>query len=164
MKKFIITLLIVTLTALSAFAAPKWEKTDFNVYIKENPKTYVMKKAFGRWQSITNGLVRFKYVSGENDADITVEFVENLPGMAVGLCTNTYSDGTIKKSKLKLARQNKFKALLTDDEYYRIMLHEIGHAFGLGHSTKLNSIMRTNTMEITNISLDDRKDLEELYK
>ena len=150
--------------AMSVNASPRWEKKSYNVYIKDNPKTYVMKKAFNRWQSITNKDFTFTYVTTPENADITSDFVTDLPGMAVGVCHTNYKGDKIVKADIELAEKNKYKSILTDDEYFRIMLHEIGHALGLPHSTSLNSIMRTNTMEITNISIEDKKDLEELYR
>ena len=122
-----------------------------------------MEKAFKKWQTATKKEITFEIVNNSNVADITVEFVETLPGLAVGLCMNDYDEKYITKSVILLAKKNKFKSILTNDEYYRIMLHEIGHALGLKHSTHLNSIMRPNTIEITDISLDDKKDFRELY-
>lgn len=163
MKNFLIALFITFLLTSSAYAAQRWEKDTLNVYIIENAKEYIMKKAFTKWQSASRERIKFKYVQNEDNADIVVEYVENLPGMVVGLCTNNYSNEEIIYSKIYLARKNNVKAILTNDEYYRIMLHEIGHALGLEHSQNNNSIMRENAMEITDISLSDRKTFQELY-
>lgn len=128
-----------------------------------------MKKAFGRWQSATNKFVTFTFVDSPDNADITADFVEQLPGKAVGVCKTSYSYRTgqetiITKAEINLANKNMYERILTDDEYYRVMLHEIGHALGLPHSEKLNSIMKPYSNQIINISIDDRKALKELYK
>lgn len=169
MKKFLIIVLILVLSPLSTYADLRWEKTDFTVYITQNPKMYIMKKAFGRWQSATNRFVTFKFVDNPNNADMSADFVEQLPGQAVGICRTEYKTLAgepveILKADIQLANKNLYKRILTDDEYYRVMLHEIGHALGLPHSEKLNSIMKQYSNEIINISIDDRKALKELYK
>lgn len=169
MKKIILTLFVILLASLSACADIRWEKTNFNVYITKNPKIYIMKKAFGRWQSATNKFVTFTFVDSPDNADITADFVEQLPGKALGICKTRYlhrkgHETIITKAEINLANKNMYERILTDDEYYRVMLHEIGHALGLPHSEKLNSIMKPYSNQIINISIDDRKALKELYK
>lgn len=163
MKKILITLIALAFSVNIA-AAASWSKRSFNVYIETNPKLYIMKKAFGRWQSATNKFVKFDFTNNVQNADITCDFTEKLEGMAVGVTQNTYLGDKIIHSKISLANKTLYNRILTDDEYYRIMLHEIGHALGLPHSTKLNSIMRETTNEITNINFEDIKDLKQLYQ
>lgn len=163
MKKLLLFIFSFIILCQSGAYAARWEKETLNVYIIENSKEYIMKKAFTKWQSASAQRIKFNYVKNEEQADIIVEYVENLPGMVVGLCTNNYNGATIIHSKIDLARKNLYKSILTNDEYYRIMLHEIGHALGLEHTNDQNSIMRENTMEITDISLRDRKTFQALY-
>lgn len=163
MKNYLITLIILAFTINSASAAI-WNKRSFNVYIVTNPKSYIMKKAFGRWQSATNKFVQFNFVDNPQQADITCLYVEKLEGLAVGLNQNSTLGDKIVDSKVYLANKTLYNRILTDDEYYRIMLHEIGHALGLPHSKNLNSIMRESTNEITNINIDDIKELKKLYQ
>ena len=170
MKKIFVLMLFLMFSSVitAGETMPRWDDTDFTVYITKNPKSYIMKKAFNRWQQITNDFVTFTYVDNAEAADITSDFVEHIPGNAVGICWTKYQRGNdnvkIIKATINLANKTKYERILTDDEYYRVMLHEIGHAIGLPHTTSNNSIMRPISDEITNISIDDRKTLEELYK
>lgn len=169
MKNLIIVFLVMLLTSMSAIAQPKWLKRNYNVYITDNPRAYIMQKAFKKWQLSTNKFVTFNFVESEENADITADFVEELPGRAVGICYTQYvtpedTPTYINKAKIHLARRNLYERILTNDEYYRVMLHEIGHALGLPHSEDANSIMKPYSNQIINISISDRKNLEDLYK
>ncbi len=145
--------------------APHWEKMPIRVYIEDNPKEYIMKKAFNKWKTASNGLVSFEFVSSPAQADISVEFTNNLDGTAVGLCSyGGVVNGYFTKNTIYLARsESTFNRVLTTNEYYRIMLHEIGHALGLPHSDNVSSIMKPTTTQILTITKDDLKDLRKLY-
>ena len=162
---FIITAFIFINQIQSGICAPHWKKMPIRVYIEDNPKEYIMKKAFNKWKTASNGLVSFEFVSSPAQADISVEFTNNLDGTAVGLCSyGGVVNGYFTKNTIYLARsESTFNRVLTTNEYYRIMLHEIGHALGLPHSDNVSSIMKPTTTQILTITKDDLKDLRKLY-
>lgn len=170
MKKILLLMLpgvfMITMQAAMAITGPHWGKMPIKVYIEKNPEEYTMKKAFNKWASASNGTVNFIFVKNASMADITVEFTDNLEGQAVGLCSyGAISNGYFTKNTIYLARsEGTFNRVLTTNEYYRIMLHEIGHAIGLPHSDNVSSIMKPTTTQILTITKDDLKELRELYK
>lgn len=165
LKGFLLLFIVFLFAANSVFAS-RWQNMPIKVFIEENPKEYIMKKAFNKWESASNGLVSFEYVKSASLADINVEFTPKLDGKTVGLCSyNGTVNGYFTKNTIYLARnENTFNRVLTTNEYYRIMLHEIGHAIGLPHSENVSSIMKPTTTQILTITKDDLKDLRELYK
>lgn len=159
MKKFLIILLFLISTNV-VFSAeyPRWVAQPIYVYVPEYGNfTQLMKKAFSTWQNQSKNLVRFSFVNSSSSAQIHVEFVDFVTncsghGHAVG-CTqlatrgkNYYKsvvtigtkeyarvyDGLLYTSKLQYRKENNI---------YGVMLHEIGHALGLGHSDDNQSIM-----------------------
>lgn len=165
LKKFLLLFIVILLSVNTAYAG-RWKTMPIRVYIEENPKEYIMKKAFKKWESASNEVVSFVFVKSASQADINVEFTPKLDGKTVGLCHyGDTIDGYFTKNTIYLARnENTFNRVLTTNEYYRIMLHEIGHAIGLPHSDNVSSIMKPTTTQILTITKDDLKDLRELYK
>lgn len=171
MKKFLIlflTLLVTTGTCLAHTPLGKWEKRELKVYIEENRNAYLMKKAFGSWESSTNKLFEFEYVNKEEDADIAVLFVDTCNETvekAVGL-TYPYTDmnGRFMKAKIEIAKYpEKGKLKLQNIDLAKIMKHEIGHALGLGHVDIPYSIMNPTVDKCLDITKEDIKLIKELY-
>ena len=164
MKKILMLFVIFILTISSAFALskPRWENRPIKVYIPGNSYTSkIMKNAFLQWQTRTDSAVWFTFLNDnkQNEADITVIFVENNTycgnSSAIG-CTHTRTDDNGYYTHNDIYIAYKFVHELVGDDgtvarktyaisapqIYRIMLHEIGHAIGINqHSNKPNSIM-----------------------
>lgn len=172
MKKILILFVVVVLSVTSVFALskPRWEERPIKVYIPGNSYTSkIMKNAFLQWQTRTNSAVWFAFLTAErqNEADITVHFVENNTycgdASAIG-CTHSMAkpDGFYVHNDIYIAY--KFVQELVGDngvvarktypipapQLYRVMLHETGHAIGITmHSSNPKSIMYAYSLEDT---------------
>ena len=142
-----------------------WTKpTKIMTYIpKEHKYTAKFKRACAEWSRLTKDGIIFKYVATEKEAQLRVYFVKQIPAelkqdSAAGVTRSRFStDGKLIYSEIWIADYVKQKKL-SDDEVYTSMLHELGHAIGLGHSNNPKSIMyptteHTKTMEISNEDL-----------
>lgn len=173
MKKILVLFCVFILTVTSTFALskPRWEVRPIKVYIPGKSYTsQIMKNAFLQWQTRTNSAVLFTFLNdaSQNEADITVHFVENNTycgdAAAIG-CTHmsTKPDGFFAHNDIYIAY--KFvqdyvgpNGVVTKKVYpipapqlYRVMLHETGHAIGINtHSTNPKSIMYAYSLEDTN--------------
>jgi Matrixin len=131
-----------------------WTATQFpiNVYVQESSSRYykpVFKKyvpyAFNVWRK-ADDRINYKIVSNKRDADIVIKFVEDLgkeyEENYLGLTEYEVNDdneielSTVRISLLKFGTEK-----ISDGEIKATIVHEIGHAFGLGHSKNELDIM-----------------------
>ena len=144
--------------------------TKIRTYIPPRHKyTEKMKRACYRWSTMTKNGIIFKYETSPNNAQIVVYFVEKIPeefhmDSAAGLTIYSYAvnDGLFRNAKIYItdyAQGHK----LTDDEVFTAMLHELGHAIGLGHSNNPNSIMYPTTQHVKTMEVS-KEDIDKLAK
>ena len=174
MKKFFTFVLLFMLSASCVFALskPRWNVRPIKVYVSGSPYyVNMMKSAFSQWQKRTTSAVWFTFLSEpkKNEADISVYFVEKNTHCgnvsAIG-CTHyrVNNEGFYTHNDIYIA----FKAVyqlkgddgtvatktvpIPNDQIYRVMLHEIGHAVGINtHSKDPNSIMYKYSLNDVNI-------------
>lgn len=131
-----------------------WKSTDFplKVYVEQsNSKLYkplyksYIDYAFKVWQK-ADSRIKFVYVSSKEHADITIAFEDNL--------SEKYKDNYLGLTDYELTRTNKIinSAIqisflrengekLNNGELKATIIHELGHAVGLGHSDNKADIM-----------------------
>lgn len=175
MKKIIVAIILFISfflgnTSIAASLA-HWENPKaIKVYIKPDQDKMLMKKAFTAWSNATNGKIGFIYVTSPDKAQITVSFHKTLPKISEtterGGLTRAHTispeDEIIDIAYIDLAKEFNFGWIIDDDNRYKIMVHEIGHAIGLfEHSDVTGSIMNPKTphaqQRITKSDLDNLK-------
>ena len=149
------------------------------VYIpKKDMLSATMQHAFMDWQRHTNGKFSFEFVGTKSTANMEVIFIESgmgnicKSGDALGCTTyaaakTLYGNKRIVGTKIYISVNDMHGKPMTKNEVYTIMLHEIGHALGLGHSKNPKSLMYEGTnsemAEGQEILPEDVQALYELY-
>jgi predicted Zn-dependent protease len=180
MKKIllIITFLFISLAVFTtrAFAVEGiWTNPKgIKVYIPQNNLAVTMSHAFEEWQRKTNGYFTFQFVNTKSTAQIEVKFMESgIPEIckvkgALG-CTRTatvenHMGKRIKHAIVYISSKSNNGKLMTHTEIYTIMLHEVGHALGMGHTKDPKSIMHAGTNQSMAVKQEiQTSDLNLLY-
>lgn len=124
-------------------------------------------KALDIWQKASGGRIQFKLSDDLLSSNINVEW-RRVDRSALGHCYFNY-DGQNRlfsaEVSIGLSDGIIHKKYMSDTEVFHTILHEIGHAVGLGHSPYKEDIMYTpHQYGIVNLSPNDCATLQWLYK
>jgi hypothetical protein len=154
----------------------RWTFMPLNVYIA--PMKFYSKqgqdlkyrqmviKALNEWQNATKGHVSFKVVDNLLSSNVNVDW-KRVERKALGHCYFSF-DGSNRlygaEVAIGLTEGIVHAGYMDEGEVYHTILHEIGHAIGLGHSSNPVDIMYTPHQKgVNSISEGDRLTVNWLY-
>ena len=128
--------------------------------------TEALRSAFERWIDASKGRLSWREVDREDAADVVcywrTDVRERINGTEAGL-TRTHTrfntetrEGTIVRATMGLLTELPGKRF-SGEEFQKICLHEVGHAFGLaGHSHERGDIMYKSVSGVQSRDLTER--------
>lgn len=127
----------------------------------------MVKRALDEWQNATKGKVSFVIVDTLLESNINVEW-KRVERKALGLCNFSY-DAQHRlygaEVSIGLTEGLVHADYMDENEVYHTILHEIGHAIGLGHSPNKKDIMYTPHQKgINKVSSGDVLTVNWLYR
>lgn len=131
-----------------------WDLDEFplTVYVKESSSRYYrsgykdyVNYAFRVWQKADNR-IKYTFTNNSRDADIQFVIVENLGKKYeenyLGLTDYEVNrENEIEQSKIQISLLKLGSEVVSAGEIKATIVHELGHAFGLGHSESQTDIM-----------------------
>jgi len=159
-----------------------WEITDFplKIYVKETSSSYYksayknyVKYALDVWRK-ADDRINYTIVNSKRDADISIYFIEDLGEKYnenyLGLTEyDLNKDKVIDYSKVQISLIKFGDEVVSDGEIKATIIHELGHAFGLGHSENEYDIMypyispdHTSEMNYDELSQGDKDAIKDI--
>lgn len=152
-----------TIMPLKVFIAP------MNFYSKKGQdQKYrgLVKKALEEWHKVSNGKVSFVVVNDYYASNVNIEW-KRVERQALGYCYFHYDKANRLYSanvSIGLTDGLVHSEYMDESEVYHTILHEIGHAVGLGHSPFKKDIMYTPHQKgILHAGEGDRLSINWLY-
>ena len=125
-----------------------------------------VKRALDEWHSVSNGKVSFTVVNNLYDSQVNIEW-KRVERHALGMCYFQYDKynrlGSAEVS-IGLTEGLVHADYMDEGEVYHTILHEIGHAIGLGHSPFKTDIMYTPHQKgVLHVGYNDKLSINWLY-
>ena len=126
----------------------------------------LVRQALSAWEKASNGKISFKIVPTLLESNINIEW-KRVERKALGYCTfQTDSNNRLYSAEVQIGLTEGLvhADYMDEGEVYHTILHEIGHALGLGHSPYKTDIMYTPHQKgINKLSANDILTLKWLY-
>ncbi len=133
---------------------------------EENRYYAMIQKALNTWQQASQNKCRFQLVSNLNDSQINLEW-KRVDRKSLGYCLfNFDNQARLYSAEVQIGLSDGIlhAQYMDENEVYHTILHEIGHALGLGHSPYTSDIMYTpHQYGTVNLSPRDINSVRWLY-
>jgi len=127
---------------------------------------HYVRQALDEWHKVSNGKVSFVVVENLLESNVNIDW-KRVERQALGHCVFQYNRSNQLYSAevmIGLTEGLVHAEYIDESEVYHTILHEIGHAIGLGHSPFKDDIMYTPHQKgITHVGPGDRLSINWLY-
>ncbi len=163
--------------SIKSGAVMRWSINPLIVYIapmkfyskvgEDNKYRKMVMDAFSVWSAASGGKITFRITNVLLDSNINVDW-KRVDRDALGHCYfNWDQQGRLYGAEVSIGLTDGriHKAYDNDTEVYHTILHEIGHALGLGHSPYKSDIMYTpHQYGNASLSPNDKYSIQWLYR
>ncbi len=149
---------------LKLYIAPfRWYKAQGDGY----KYTQMVHRALAEWTKVSQGKISFQIVNVLRDSQINLEW-KRIDRKALGYCVFNFDNiGRLYSAEVQIGLSDGVihAKYMNEEEVYHTILHEVGHALGLGHSKNKTDIMYTpHQYGVVSLSQNDVDTINWLYK